>query len=46
MAMTVESLLIAKNRDKFSNLISFMRSMIVKNEVEADEAIEDEAEIG
>lgn len=35
--MTVESLLIAKNRDKFSNLISFMRSMIVKNEVEADE---------
>ena len=38
MAMTIESLLIAKNRDKFSNLISFMRSMIVKNEVEGDDA--------
>lgn len=37
MAMSIESLLIAKNRDKFSNLIAFMRSMIVKNEVEADE---------
>ena len=37
MAMTIESLLITKNRDKFTNLISFMRSLIVKNEVEGDE---------
>ena len=35
--MTIESLLVAKNRDKFNNIISFMRSLIIKNEVEGDE---------
>ena len=34
--MNVESLLVTKNRDKFDRLISFMKSLIVKNEVEAD----------
>lgn len=35
--MTIETVLVAKNRDKFNNIVSFMRSLIVKNEVEADE---------
>ena len=40
--MNVESLLVTKNRDKFDRLISFMKSLIVKNEVEADNAWEAE----
>ena len=35
--MTVESVLVAKNRDQFDKIISFMRSLIFKNQVEADE---------
>ena len=34
--MNIESLLVTKNRDKFDKIISFMKSLIVKNEVEAD----------
>lgn len=36
--MTVESVLVAKNRDQFDKIVSFMRSLIFKNQVEADEA--------
>jgi len=36
--MTVESVLVAKNRDQFDKIINFMRSLIFKNQVEADEA--------
>ena len=35
--MTIESVLIAKNRDQFNNIISFMKSLIFKNETEANE---------
>ena len=35
--MTVESMLVAKNRDQFDKIINFMRSIIVKNTVEADQ---------
>lgn len=35
--MTVESMLIAKNRDQFNNIVNFMRSLIFMNTVAADE---------
>lgn len=34
--MTVESMLIAKNRDQFNNIVKFMRSLIFMNTVEAE----------
>lgn len=36
--MTIESVLIAKNRDQFNNIINFMKSIIFKNETEGEEA--------
>ena len=36
--MTVESVLVAKNRDQFDKIIKFMRSLIIKNELEANNA--------
>lgn len=35
--MTIESMLVAKNRDQFDKIINFMRSLIVKNKIEADQ---------
>lgn len=36
--MTIESMLLAKNRDQFNNIINFMRSLIFMNTIEAEEA--------
>ena len=35
--MTIENLLISKNRSEFDKIISFLRTIIIKNEVEGDE---------
>lgn len=35
--MTIESMLLAKNRDQFNNIINFMRSLIFMNNIEAEE---------
>ena len=36
--MTIESMLVAKNRDQFDKIVKFMRSLIIKDEIAADES--------
>lgn len=36
--MTIESMLVAKNRDQFDKIVTFMRSLIIKDEIAADES--------
>lgn len=36
--MTIESMLLAKNRDQFNNIINFMKSLIFMNTIEAENA--------
>lgn len=35
--MTIENLLISKNRSEFDKIISFLKTIVIKNEVEGDE---------
>ena len=35
--MTIENLLISKNRSEFNKIISFLKTIVIKNEVEGDE---------